>query len=203
MKHKNTLWGLFFMVAAILNVSSCKGPAAPEAETGEAEAPRSLKIAYVELDSLMSGYQFCKDYMEILQKKHETIQNTLSSKELSLQKQQADFESKLQQGAFTSREQAESVQASLQKKITQYQNLAQSLGAEFTKEQERFNEALHDSVNHFLASYNETYGYSMILSRAADNILLADPQLDITADVVKGLNKRYRADEEIKKALGK
>ena len=33
----------------------------------------------------------------------------------------------------------------------------------------------------------------MILSKAGDNILLADKKYDITQDVINGLNKRYKS----------
>ena len=32
----------------------------------------------------------------------------------------------------------------------------------------------------------------MILSKAGDNILMADKKYDITQDVINGLNKRYK-----------
>ena len=44
-----------------------------------------VKIAYVEVDSIMNQYQFAKDYSLILQKKGQNIQNTLGAKQQQLQ----------------------------------------------------------------------------------------------------------------------
>lgn len=204
MIHFSKIAGLSLMltlgVMAGCNTKNDK-PAPKEAETEKA-ADTSLKLAYVDVDSLMKQYDFCIDYGKILQKKTETIQRTLDSKGLSLQKDIADFQSKMEQGAYT-REQAESAQTALQKKQMQLQNLQQSLATEFDKEQNSFNDALRDSIHNFLASYNKSFGYNLIMSKAGDNILLADKHLDITDDVVKGLNKRYKRPESIQKALQK
>lgn len=205
MKLNRTILGIAFMVVAF--ITSCnQNPSAKKTEKAndktEVKKEDAVKIAYVEIDSLMTQYQFCKDYSSILKKKTETIQSTLNNKALALQKDVADFQSKIEQGAYT-REQAESVQATLQKKQLQLQKLEQSLGTEFTNEQEKYNNALRDSLQRFLKTYNKTYGYTFVLSKAGDNILLCDPRFDITNDVVKGLNKRYKPTKEIQKALKK
>lgn len=51
---------------------------------------------------------------------------------------------------------------------------------------------MRDSIQSFLRDYNKQKGYSIILSKAGDNILYANPAMDITTDVVNGLNKRYK-----------
>ncbi len=202
MKHHNTLLSLSLLLSSAVFIG-CNKPAAPKA--AQAASPKEdspVKIAYIDVDSLMKKYQYCIDYTEILKKKTETIQNTLNNKGLSLQKQVADFQSKMQSGAYT-REQAESVQMSLQKKQLQLQNLQQSLAGEFEKEQTKYNDALRDSLHNFLKAYNDTYGYNFVISKAGDNILLADEKFNITEDVIKGLNKRYKPSKEIQNALKK
>lgn len=202
MKHHNTLLSLSILFASAV-FAGCNKPTAPKAsQTASPKEEVSAKIAYVDVDSLMKKYQFCIDYTEILKKKTETIQNTLNNKGLSLQKQVADFQSKMQSGSYT-REQAESVQVSLQKKQIQLQNLQQSLAGEFEKEQTKYNDALRDSLHNFLKAYNATYGYNFVISKAGDNILLADEKFNITEDVIKGLNKRYKPSKEIQNALKK
>jgi outer membrane protein len=57
---------------------------------------------------------------------------------------------------------------------------------------EKFNEALRDSIQHYLAVYNKDKKYSLILTKQGDNILYADKNYDITAEVVAGLNKAYK-----------
>ena len=70
--------------------------------------------------------------------------------------------------------------------------LQQRLSAEFQEETAKFNEALHDSLQHFIAKYNKDKKYTMILSKSGDNILFADKSADITSDIIEGLNKAYK-----------
>ena len=89
-------------------------------------------------------------------------------------------------------EQAEAVQAGLQKQDADLRELQQRLGTEFQAETEKFNKALRDSIQHYLAVYNKTKKYSLIISKAGDNILYADKAYDITDEVIAGLNKAYK-----------
>ncbi len=109
-----------------------------------------------------------------------------------------NFQQKLQQNAYT-REQAESIQAGLQKQGADLQALNQRLTNEFQTETDKYNKALRDSIQHFLASYNKDKKYSLILSKAGDNLLYADKAYDITKDVVAGLNKAYKPVDAKKK----
>ena len=102
------------------------------------------------------------------------------------------FQQDIQNNKYT-QQQAEAVNAGLQKQQADLQALQQRLGNEFQVETDKFNEALRDSIQHFLASYNAKKKYSIILSKAGDNILYADKVYDITADVINGLNKAYKS----------
>ena len=44
----------------------------------------STQIAYVEVDSIMTQYQFCKEYTKILNQKGTNIQKTLASRQQAL-----------------------------------------------------------------------------------------------------------------------
>jgi outer membrane protein len=147
----------------------------------------------------MSQYKFCKEYSQILQKKGQNIQNTLASKQQQLQAAGANFQQKLQQNAYT-REQAEAIQAGLQKQAADLDALNTRLTNEFQVETEKFNEALRDSIQHFLAKFNKDKKYSIILSKAGDNLLYADKTYDITDAVIAGLNKAYKSSPATKAA---
>ena len=162
-------------------------------------APTETKIAFVEVDSIMTQYQFCKEYSLVLQKKGQNIQNTLAQKQQQLEAAAANFQQKLQQNAYT-REQAQGIQAQLQRQNADLQALNQRLSGEFQSETEKYNNALRDSISHFLKAYNKDKKFSLILSKAGDNILYADKAHDITNDVIAGLNKAYKSAPELKAA---
>lgn len=181
------------MAIALLAMASCNKEAQKVDEKTQANATQSgsVKIAYVEVDSIMSQYKFCKEYSLILQKKSQNIENTLAAKQNSLQAAAAKFQQDVQNNKYT-QQQAEAVQANLQKQGADLQALQQRLGAEFQNETNTFNKALRDSIQHYLAAYNKDKKYGLILSKAGDNILYADKAYDITNEVIAGLNKAYK-----------
>lgn len=202
MNKKNIFHALSVVAVAGLTLTACD-KSAPKMDEQPAKTSTSvtgeMKIAYVEVDSLMSQYKFCKDFTAILQKKSNNARNTLNQKGQKLQAAAANFQQKLNNNGFTSREQAASVQAALQRQQEDLQELQNRLGSELDPETAKYNAALRDSLQNFLKVYNKTKKYDLILSKAGDNILLADKKLDITADVINGLNKRYKPAKTDKK----
>jgi outer membrane protein len=188
MKTTNALRTLAVLAMSALTLVSCDkskpqmDDKAPETST----KPASSKIAFVEVDSIMAQYQFCKEYSKILEQK------TLASKQQQLQAAAANFQQKVQQNAYT-REQAEAIQAGLQKQSNDLQQLNQRLSGEFQEETNKYNKALHDSLQHYLAVYNKDKKYGMIFAKQGDNVLYADKAYDITNEVVAGLNKAYKS----------
>ncbi len=201
MNKKTILRTVALAFVATMGMTSCdkSNPQMDQKANASAKAAAGdMKIAYVEVDSIMSQYKFCKEYSLILQKKGQNIQNTLAQKQQALQAAAANFQQKVQQNAYT-REKAEGVNASLQKQNNDLQILNQRLSAEFQNETDQFNKALRDSIQHYLASYNKDKKYSIIFSKQGDNLLYADKAYDITNEIIAGLNKAYKGKATDKK----
>jgi outer membrane protein len=191
MTQKKLFGTIALAVVAAVSFTSCNQSPKAEDEAPKSQVSSNLKIAYVEVDSLMTQYEYCKEYSLILEKKSQNIQSTLQQKGQALQAAANNFQQKLQQNAYT-REQAEQIQMGLQKQNADLEALQQRLSAEFQEETAKFNDALHDSLQHFIAKYNKDKKYTMILSKSGDNILYADKSADITSDIIAGLNKAYK-----------
>ena len=161
-------------------------------ENAQEEQTVGLKIAYVELDTLMSRYQLYKDYSEVLTRKGNNIQKTLAQKQRALENHAAAVQKKYESNGFTTRDEVERAQASIQKEQNDLAELADRLQTEFAMEQARINDEARDSIQSFLKRYNKTRKYDYVLVKAGDNLLIANPKYNITNDIVKGLNKRYK-----------
>ena len=203
MKKKNIFRNLAVAFVATAALTACD-KSNPQMDQKPENANKTavageLKIAYVEVDSIMSQYKFCKEYSLILQKKGQNIQNTLAKKQEALQAAVANFQQKVQQDADT-REQAEAINAGLQKQGNDLQVLNQRLSTEFQNETDKFNKALRDSIQHYLAVYNKDKKYSIIFSKQGDNLLYADKAYDITNEIIAGLNKAYKGKPAAKEA---
>ena len=199
---KNIILSVALAAATTMGLVSCDKSSPKMDDKTPASAQNSgecAKIAYVEVDSIMTQYKFCKEYSKILETKGNNIQKTLATKQQQLQAAAANFQQKIQQNAYT-REQAEAIQAGLQKQNNDLQVLNQRLSAEFQTETDNFNKALHDSLQHYLAFYNKDKKYSLIFSKQGDNLLYADKAYDITNEVVAGLNKAYKGKATADKA---
>ena len=197
MKKINIISLLSAVAIASLSLASSNN-ASPKmddqpASSAAGTAASGMKIAYVEVDSIMTQYSFCKEYSLILQKKSNNARNTLNQKGQQLQTAAANFERKLQNNGFTSREEAARVQAAIQRQQQDLQELQNRLGSELDAETAKFNAALRDSLQNFLKVYNKDKKFDLILSKAGDNILYAEKRHDITQDVINGLNKRYKS----------
>ena len=186
---------MMMAAAAVALLASCNN-ASPKMDEQPATADNGtaggVKIAYVEVDSLMTQYDFAKDYSVTLQKKSNNARNTLTTKGNALQAAVNNFQQKLNNNGFTSREQAASQQAAIERQQRDLQELQARLESELASETAKFNEALRDSLQNFLKDYNKDKQFSLILTKQGDNILLADKRFDITNDVINGLNKRYK-----------
>ena len=186
---------LFSVLAVAAVMASCNNASPKMDEKPQAagdESVSGMKIAYIEVDSLMTQYDFAKDYSVTLQKKSNNARNTLTQKGNQLQAAVNNFQQKLQNNGFQSREQAAGVQAAIERQQRDLQELQARLENELANETQKFNMALRDSLNNFLTSYNKDKKFDMILSKSGDNILFANKKFDITQDVINGLNKRYK-----------
>ncbi len=161
---------------------------APAAVSG----PANMKIAYVEIDSLLTKYRFWNDLNEMMIKKEENIRTTLNEKAKDLDSEMREFQRKLENNGFASRERAEQENLRISQKQRDLQQLQEKLSNELQAENQKNSLQLRDSINSFLKIYNKDKGYSLIISNTGfDNLLYADPAFNITNEIVEGLNARY------------
>lgn len=160
-------------------------------ETTTTPASDNQKVAYVEIDSIMSQYTYWKDVTKIIKAKEANIQRTLAGKQKAIQAAAANFQQNVQANKYT-QIQAQQIQASIQKQAQDADALQQRLGAEYQNEVAKYNKALSDSVHNYLKEYNKDKKFAIILAKSGDNILYADPAYNITDDVIKGMNQAYK-----------
>lgn len=194
MKKKNFIVNGLLALTVMTAFTQCDNNKGTTTNTGNA-APTGgvseLKIAYVEIDSLLTQYNFCKDLNEAMMRKQENVNATLNEKMKALDNEVREFERKYNNHVFTP-ERAQQEQARLLKMRQDLEAQHQRLMAELQQENDKNSMQLRDSINSFLKEYNKTKGYSLIISNTgADNLLYADPSLNITKEIIEGLNKRY------------
>ena len=190
---------LLFCVAAIM-MASCNQPAKQADVTAESatckvnvEEGCRLPIAVVNVDTLLNSYDLALEEDERLMRKQEDIRLDLNQRLNSLQNEMIDFQKKLENQAFLSRERAEAEQRRLVKKEQDLQLLTQEKEQEFLLEQQQVGLRVQDSINSVIRALNATGKYHLVISTSAlnNNVLFAAPEYDITNEAIEMLNERH------------
>ncbi len=154
-----------------------------------------LPVAYVNVDSLLINYNYAKDANDVLIKKYNNANATLTQKQRQFEAEVADFQKKAQNNAFLSQERAQQESVRIQKLESDLHATAQRLQEDYMKEQAKINSQITDSVRVCLKDYNKKANFQMIFSNTGlDNILLAKDSYDITQDIINLLNSRYKPE---------
>ena len=180
MKKMKYILNGFLALAMILLFAQCSNNQSTPSQTATPTAvggSTNMKIAYVEIDSLLTKYRFWNDLNELMIQK---------------EREMREFQRKLENNGFATRERAEQENLRLSQKQRDLQQLQEKLAADLQTENQKNSLQLRDSINSFLKIYNKTKGYSLIISNTGfDNLLYADTAYNITQEIVEGLNARY------------
>ncbi|MBZ4657011.1 MAG: hypothetical protein JG771_147 [Methermicoccus sp.] len=152
----------------------------------------TLPIAYVNIDSLLSNYNFAKDLNEALIRKEESRRATINQKQREMQTAAQEFERKRQNNAFLSQDRAQQEYDRIMRMQQEYEQTANRLSQEFALEQQKLNFQMEDTIKVRLEEFNKNKKYEIIFSnRGTGTILYSDKKYDITKEVVDFLNKKY------------
>ena len=177
-------------VAALFALFFSNQPA--EKTAVEINPAEVMPVAYLNVDSLLVNYTFAIEATDKLLSKQEDARLKMNTKVRTFENKVAEFQRKLENNAFISRESAEKQQQKLMKEEQELQELEAKLTQDIMIENQKLNQQLADSLTNFLQIFNADGRYHVILSNTAkDNVLMASEAYDITDEVIEGLNARY------------
>ncbi len=192
---------VLFVFVIILYVDRFGGSTKKEAAaTGEKSGGQ---IVFVNTDSLLNGYDMYNDLKTQLMGKQKELEGDLTSKSKAFERKAMEFQNKAEKRLITS-SQAEQMQKGLQQEQQGLMQLKDQLSMELAQDEQNMHRRLYDSISNFIKEINKTSTYKLVISNSLGGVLLyGDKGLDITNDVMKGLNKRYKVSgnkkEETKK----
>ena len=155
-------------------------------------AVSGLKIAYIDVESLLANYEFSKDLSEQMTRKEENYRLLLAEEMNKFQKEVEDFNKKLQNNVFSSPERAQSEQTRLAKKQQSLQEKSDKYSNDLYLENNQNAQKLSETIDNFIREYNKSRGYNLIINKAA--LMFADDSMDITAEILDGLNAAYTSE---------
>ncbi|WP_370589823.1 OmpH family outer membrane protein [Rufibacter sp. LB8] len=153
------------------------------------------EIVYINSDSLLTKYQLFKDVKARLEGKGKRLETDLRTKADAFRKEVAQYQ---QTGANMTQEQRATTERALAQKEQQIAAQQQNAGNQLAQDENTEMKKIYEKVEAYLKRESKNKGYKMVLtySRGNSAILYSDPSLDITAEVLKGLNEEYRSTKK-------
>lgn len=156
-------------------------------------------IAWVNMDSLLNSYDMYFDIQQELEAKGRKLETDMTSRTRNFEKQMIDFQDKVQKGLVT-RSTAQEMQQDLAAKEQELYQFRDELRMQFSEEEQVMLRRIQHSITDFLKVYNQNKGYQVIMSGTFGGPLLyGHPAIDITKDVLVGLNIEYQKSRPAKK----
>ena len=151
--------------------------------------PAQAKIGYIQADTVLKYYDFLKVEQEKFDARGKTIEQDLKNRATALQTEIDSYKSNY--GNMTIG-QAKAVEEDLARKNQNFEMNREKVTQELMAEQEKLNQELYNRITKFLKSFSEKQGLHMVLKyNTQSDVLYASEVLDVTQDVIKGLNEEY------------
>jgi outer membrane protein len=149
-------------------------------------------IVYLRLDTLMMQYDMYSDLQSAFEAKAQTVDSDLNKKARKLESDIKNFENQINKGLLT-RSAAEQQNNSLQQRQANLQNEAAQKQQELAEESQVLLNQVMYAIQTYLEEYNKEHNFAAILTTtAASNVVMVGaPALDITQEIVEGLNAEY------------
>ena len=175
--------------------NAASAPAAPGNDAAKA-APAAVNIRYIDADSIGAKYSLAKELQELTLSSLSKIESGEQARGAEIQKLMQQIDHKSRNNGYLSQESYEADMANLSKKQQDAQNVLGNMQRRAQQEMAQRQMELNDSLESFIKDYNKEKGYDAILYKAAG--VYFNPALDITDEVIKGLNERYEKSKKSK-----
>ncbi|MFO7851837.1 MAG: OmpH family outer membrane protein [Bacteroidota bacterium] len=153
------------------------------------------KIAYVEIDSIILNFDMYFDLRENLIQKQQSSEAELNTKGRQYESGARDYEEKVRKGLVTRATAAQMEQQLLQQQQNLL-NLRDELEGQLMEEEQVMNRKILDYIYDFLEEFSDDNNYDYILAKSFGSpVMYANDSLNITDEVLKGVNYKYRKEQ--------
>ena len=182
--------GILFVAVAVLFVLHFTGK---KGSASSVSAPSDLKIAFIKSDSVLKYYDYFNDQKTIYEAKNKRIDSDLQTRAQSLQN---DITAYQRNRATLTIGQAQAIEEDLGKKQQNFQMYRQSVEQEVVNDQTKLNNDLYGRITAYLKKYAEGSGLQVIFKNdASSDVLYGNDAIDVSQDVIKGLNEEYKVEK--------
>ena len=187
---------LFLAVAALFVFQfTGNGKKGSENATAASGAP-SQGIVYVNIDSIIFNFDMFADRRSDLMLKQKNAEAELNSKGTQYERGIKDYQDKVTKGLVT-RATAAELEGSLTRQQQELLTLRDQLQTNLMEEEQVMNRQILDYITVFLEENRSQYPYQYILGKSFGSVVLyGDSALDITDQVLQGLNQKYQTENK-------
>ncbi|MGM0531710.1 MAG: OmpH family outer membrane protein [Bacteroidota bacterium] len=193
----NIVLGIAVVVLFVLYFTSGGEKLQPETEQEAAETSKgteiegNLRIAYVNIDSLLSEYHMYQDRRDEFTDEQKSSQSKLQSRSQQLQQRFENLKEELDKGLIT-RSKARMMQQELSQEEQELYKMRDQMSSELSEKEQVIYRRVLQSVMDYLDDYAEENDYHFILSYSFGGpILYKHKRFNITQRAVEGLNEEY------------
>jgi outer membrane protein len=187
-----------------LHFQSADGITSEKEETTQSEKQQqkefdsydNLRVAYVNIDTLLAGYDMYVDKRDEFIEQQTSSQQELQSRSQQLQREFNELKEKLNKGLIT-RAKARMMQRNLGEKEQKLRQLQQQKSSELAEKEQVIYRQVLNSVMDYMEKYADEKNYHYILSYSFGGpILYKKEAFNVTQNVLKGLNEKYAKKQE-------
>lgn len=156
------------------------------------------KIGYINVDSLQMKYKLYDELKAQLEKKEKSYEAQFKAKTLAFQKKYEDVRKRSQNMTEFELQLNQKELAEEDEKLYQ---MREEFAQRLEKEMIELNTKLYKAIKDYIKQHNELTKYDIIIgeSQTRNFVLDFNKDIDITNDIVKGLNNKYNEDKQVKK----
>jgi outer membrane protein len=151
-------------------------------------------LVYINTDSLMDQYDYVKDMRNELEKERNQAENEFQTKYTKLENEANNLREIYEK---LSQDEAMKQQQDIAMKEQKLNEFREQMQEKLMKNEQDKNEKMLKSISDFLQKNYQKTGYTYILGyQHGGGILYAKDSLNITHEVIEGLNAQYRANKK-------
>jgi outer membrane protein len=158
------------------------------------------KIAYIDLEAILTGYNYSVELNDKMMKLLESSRNDLRVESERFEADYRKYESKAKSGGFLSQASMENQQADLIQRQQALQEKQAELENNLMNEQSKVESELYRKIVDYLNVVRTEYNFSYILSVVpGSDVLVADSTYNVTNVVLEGLNNQFKEQQSADK----
>jgi len=156
----------------------------------------SCRIAYFEMDSVAANFEKAKEMQGELEKKEEKMNSEMNRLQNQYQQKYINFQ---QHGATMTSSQLDAARNELGQLDQTIKDTKASMDQDYKTYYVQTQQEILSMIRKFCSEYNKDKKYAIIISNEPGLVFYKDSTMDITKDLLYGLNKMYGKKKSEKK----